>query len=301
MSTDDTTDGISRRLAQRYQRLAEFRTKSLAAAVAARFTEIDGGTMGAVVSVQLFTTVIPLIIIGFDFFSGFAKSASPGALMIREFGLVSPLSERVRDAFGDSSVFRNNWTFFGVAGFLVWGIPMSIAIAGIFAKAWRREEFGLRGRLWRGSTWFVLYLVTLTLRERIAFGGEHPAGIRMMLFVAALVPIWIFWMLTPVLLIRNGGRGWRYLALAGLAGTAICGVIIPLAARITFPSLLQGWGGLGPIGVAMAIMTWCGAIGVGWVVTACVSAVLWERSAPADTVIESETADTPPAVEADSS
>ncbi len=43
----------------------------------------------------------------------------------------------------------------GVAGFLVWGIPMSITIAGIFAKAWRREQFGLGGRLLRaqyGST-----------------------------------------------------------------------------------------------------------------------------------------------------
>ena len=40
-------------------------------------------------------------------------------------------------------------------------------------------------------------------------------------------------------------------------------------------------------------MTWSGVIGVGWVVTACVSAVHWERSAPPDTVIESQTADAP--------
>ncbi len=34
-----------------------------------------------------------------------------------------------------------------------------------------------------------------------------------------------------------------------------------------------------------------GVIGTGWVVTACVGAVLWERNAPAQTVIESETAE----------
>ena len=39
----------------------------------------------------------------------------------------------------------------------------------------------------------------------------------------------------------------------------------------------------------MAIITWCGAIAIGWVATACVGAVLWERSAPADTVITAQT------------
>ena len=42
------------------------------------------------------------------------------------------------------------------------------------------------------------------------------------------------------------------------------------------------------MGVAIAIMTWCGVIGIGWVATACVGAVLWERSAPAETVIAAQ-------------
>ncbi len=66
------------------------------------------------------------------------------------------------------------------------------------------------------------------------------------------------------------------------------GIILPLAARVVFPKLLVGWVGFGPIGVAMALMTWCGVIGVGWVATACVTAVLWERNAPATTVIETQ-------------
>ena len=167
---------------------------------------------------------------------------------------------------------------------------MSITIAGIFAKAWRREQFGRGQRLLRGATWFVLYLTMIGLRERIAFGAEHTGAMRALLFVVALAPVWIFWSLTPVLLVRDGGRGLRYLALAGLAGVVIDGTIIPLAARILFPPLLSGWNGFGPIGVAMALMTWCGVIGIGWVVTACVAAVLWERTAPSDTVIESQTA-----------
>jgi hypothetical protein len=82
-----------------------------------------------------------------------------------------------------------------------------------------------------------------------------------------------------------------YLVLAGLAGLVIDGIILPLGARIVFPPLMSGWDELGPIGVAMALLTWCGAIGTGWVVTACVGAVLWERTAPSETVVEAQNDD----------
>ena len=289
MSASRNREQMRRRLEERYRRLEDARRKRPATAILARFNEIDGGTQSGLVSIELFTTVIPLIILGFSYFSGFAKDASPGVLLIRELGLQHPLSDRVREAFGNSSGLRSSWTFIGVAGFLVWGIPMSITIAGIFAKAWRREQFGLGQRLLRGATWFVLYLTMIGLRERIAFGGDHTHTMRVLLFAAALVPVYIFWSLAPVLLVRDGGRGLKYLALAGLAGVVIDGTIIPLAARVIFPPLLRGWDGFGPIGVAMTLMMWCGVIGTGWVVTACVGAVLWERTAPSDTVIESET------------
>jgi hypothetical protein len=282
-----------RRLEQSYRRLAEARQVRPVTAVIARFNEIDGATLGALVSVQLFTTVIPLIILGFSYLSGFADNASPGTVFSRELGLVSPLTEHVRGAFGHSSRLRSSWTFFGVAGFLVWGIPMSTTIAGVFAKAWRRTQFGLSAKLWRGVAWFALYLAMIAVRERIAFGGDHHGVMRVLRFVASLAPVWIFWSLTPALLVRGGGRGRMYLALAGLAGVVIDGVILPLGARILFPPLLSGWDELGPIGVAMALLTWCGAIGTGWVVTACVGAVLWERSAPSKTVVEAQTDDFP--------
>jgi hypothetical protein len=291
MSAGRNREDVRRRLEERYRRLADSRKVRPAAAIVARFNEIDGGTLGVLVSIELFTTVLPLIIIGFSYLSGFAENVSPGILFIRELGLGYPLNDRVRAAFGASSGLRSSWTFIGVAGFLVWGIPMSITIAGIFAKAWRREQFGLTERLLRGATWFVLYLTMIALRERITFGSDQTGAIRALLFVAAQIPVWIFWSLTPVLLVRDGGRGRTYLALAGLAGVVIDGTILPLAARILFPQLLSGWDGFGPIGVAMALIIWCMVMGIGWVVTACVGAVLWERTAPPETVIESQTAE----------
>ncbi|MDR3660241.1 MAG: hypothetical protein P4L86_07550 [Mycobacterium sp.] len=294
MSDDVDSPAMRQRLEDRYRRLAEMRQLRPITAVVARFNEIDGGTLGTVVSVQLFTTVIPLAIIGFSYLTGFADNASPGVVVSRQLGLAYPLTEHVREAFGRASGLRSTWTFFGVAGFLAWGVPMSMTIAGIFARAWRREPFGWGGKLWRGVAWFALYLTMIGLRERIAFGGVHHGTSKLLLFAVSLIPVWIFWTITPALLVRGGGRGRSALLLAGLAGVVIDGTILPLAARMVFPPLLRGWDDFGPIGVAMAVLTWCGVSGIGWVVTACVGAVLWERNAPSDTVIESETADEPP-------
>lgn len=282
-------DVVRARLEERYRRLAASRKLHLATATLARFREIDGSTLGILVSVQLFTTVIPLMILGFSYVENFAQSASAGTIWIRELGLVHPTSDRVRGAFGTTAGLRSSWTFLGVAGFLIWGIPMAVTVARIFAKAWRREEFGLGQRVLRGAAWFTLYLTMIVCRERITFGTHHSGEIRVMLFVLAQIPVWLFWSLTPALLVRNGGRGLIYMALAGLAGVVIDGMIIPLSSRLFFPMVLDGWVELGPIGIAMALLTWCGVIGTGWVVTACVGAVLWERTAPSETVVECQT------------
>lgn len=286
MTEDGRQGEVRARLEERYRRLAASRKLRPATATIARFQEIDGSTLGILVSVQLFTVVIPLMILGFSYVENFAQSASAGTIWIRELGLVHPTSDRVRGAFGTTAGLRSSWTFIGVGGFLIWGIPMAVTVAAIFAKAWRREQFGLTQRVLRGALWFALYLTMIVCRERITFGHHHSSGMRVLMFALAQGPVWLFWSLTPALLVRNGGRSLIHLALAGLAGVAIDGVIIPLSGRAFFPMVLDGWAELGPIGIAMALLTWCGVIGTGWVVTACVGAVLWERTAPSETVVE---------------
>ena len=278
---------------QRQEQLRQSRGTAPLVAVAERFVEIDGTTLGGLLSVQLFTTVIPLIIIGFAHFSGFAKNANVGDLFIRDLGLHHPLDDRVREAFGSASGVQSAWTFFGAAAFLVWGIPMSVMVAAMFARAWRRQPFGTLARLVRGAAWFTLYLGTMFAHERISFGGQHGAGVRAALLVVGLVPLWIFWSLTPVLLVRDGGREWRHVLLAGFAGVVVQGIVLSGVIRVGFPMVLEGWAGFGPIGVAMTLMTWCGVLAFGWVVIACASAVIWERNAPADVVVESQTTGVP--------
>ena len=262
-------------------------------AIAHRFVEIDGLTQGGLLAIELFTTVIPLMILGFGYLTGFAKNASVGNVFIRQLGLDRSLAANVRATFGSAKGLQSTWSVFGIAGFLVWGIPMSVTVAAMYARAWRRQTYSLGRNLARGSLWFVVYLAMIIVRERITYAGHVHDGVRGLLFILALVPVWIFWSVSPVLLVRDGDRSRRALMIAGLAGVAIDGVILPLAGRIALPLLLRGWDGFGPIGVAMTLMTWCGVMGFGWVVTACAGAVLWERTAPSSTVVESQVTHSP--------
>ncbi|WP_096304524.1 hypothetical protein [Jatrophihabitans sp. GAS493] len=258
-------------------------------AIGRRFVEIDGATYGALMAIELFTTVLPLMILSFGYFSDFASDASIGNLVDRQLDLTGATEENVRQAFGSADALRSTWTVLGLAGFLIWGIPMAITVAGMFAKAWRREQYSILERLWRGAIWFVVYLSMLIVRERISFGINHKGLLEPVFFALSLVPVWLFWTLTPVLLVRDGARGKRVLAEAGLAGVLIDGVVLALATRLIFPYLLAGWTSFGPIGVAMGLMTWCAVLGYGWVTIACFSGVVWERSAPLPTVMQTQT------------
>jgi len=285
---DRRRDAIARQLAERYQRLERSRRTGPLIVVGQRFMEADGLNQGALLAIELFTTIIPLIIIGFAYFTGFAKTASVGNMFIRTLGIEHPLDDRVRAAFGTSSGIRSTWSIVGVAGFLIWGIPMSITVASMFARAWRRTIYPFVSALRRGIVWFLLYLVTMAIRERAAVIAGGISLQRIGLLLLATVATWLFWSASPYLLVRDGGRGWRSLLLAGLAGAAIDGIALPVVARFVVPLLLAGWEGFGPIGVAMTMMTWCGVIGFGWVVSACAGAVIWERHAPAELVIETQ-------------
>ncbi len=282
-------DALKAKMAGRYERLEQSRRVGPFVSVGKRFVEIDGDTYAGLLAIELFTTVLPLVIIGYSYLSGFSDNASVGTIFSRQMGLDSGQSEVVRSAFGSSAGLRSTWSLVGVFGFLIWGIPMSITVAGMYAKAWRRPQFDLLPRIVRGSAWFLLYLVTLSARERILSTAHVDWLGRLPFFMLSLIPTWLFWSFSPVLLVKDGGLGKRFLMLAGLVGVIIDGLILVPAGRIVFPMLLDGWTQFGPIGVSMTIMTWVGVMGFAWVVTACAAAIVWERNAPATIVIGAQT------------
>jgi len=281
-------DSFAHRLAQ----LEDSRSLGVPVASTRRFFEIEGLDLGGLLALELFTTVIPLMLLGFGWASHFSSELSFGDILIKQLELTGTAAQQVRDLFGSGATLKNTWTVFGLASFLFWGIPMSSQVAKTFARAFRRERYPFWGEVWRGSVWFCLFLVTQALTVKISVG--HPDRfLDVLANILGLLPAFVLWSVTPAILVRNDFRSWsrsswKFLMWCGLAGVVLDTIGIRLLIRFLIPALLSGWVDFGPIGVAMTLMTFCTVAAALWVVTACLSAVLWERRAPTDAVIGPE-------------
>ncbi len=280
---------LTRSFAHRLEQLEDSRRLGVPVATTRRFFEIEGLDLGALLALELFTTVIPLILIGFGWASNFSSQLSFGDLLIKQLQLKGAAAQQMHDLFGTGASLKSTWTVFGLASFLVWGIPMSAQVAKTFGRAFRRERYPFWGEVWRGIVWFALFLITQALTLQISVG--HPDTFtEIVLNAVGLLPSFLLWSVTPVILVRDEfhsfNRGsWKYLMWCGLAGVILDAVGVRMLIRFLIPALLGGWVPFGPIGVAMALMTFCTGAAALWVITACLSAVFWERRAPTSVVL----------------
>lgn len=257
--------------------LKEHRLVRPVAAVAKRFFAISGLDLGSFIAIELFTTVLPILLIGYGRVNDFSHDVSIGQLFVDMVGASGKDVARIHREFGKASGIEQVWTVFGLTSFLIWGIPMSLTVCRMYAAAWQRPQYSALQRLWRGSAWFMLYLTVAGVNEEVLQWSSHAAA-RPALFAAACCCSTLFWGCTPAMLVPSVNLSRRLFLTAGLVGAVVNVVLLRLVVRVAFPLLLSGWDGFGPVGVAFTIMTWCGALGVVWVVVASAGAVFFERS-----------------------
>lgn len=155
---------------------------------ARRFWRIDGIDQSGLLAMELFTTVLPLTILGFSAAKGFAADVSVGEIFIRQLRLDGQAAEQVRSAFGSMSGTQTWWTVMGLAGFLIWGVPMALTVSKMYAAAWQRPELPTMTRLWRGALWFALYLPTMFVSERLGMAGRASEIGEWLPFTISLLP-----------------------------------------------------------------------------------------------------------------
>lgn len=280
---------LTKSFAHRLEQLEDSRRLGVPVASTKRFFEIEGLDLSGLLALELFTTVIPLILIGFGWASDFSDQLSFGDMLIRLLDLEGAAAQQMHDLFGTGASLRSTWSVVGLASFLFWGIPMSSQVAKVFGRAFRRQRYPFWGEVWRGTMWFVLFLVSQALTLALSVSRPHNVT-DVALNVAGLVPSFLLWSVTPVILVRDdfnsfSRASWPYLMWCGLAGVLLDTIGVRLLIRFLIPALLGGWVPFGPIGVAMALMTFCTCAAALWVITASLSAVLWERRAPTALVL----------------
>jgi hypothetical protein len=253
-----------------------------------RFKVIEGGDLSVLIALSLFVAMVPLVLLGFSWLTGFSSSANLASLVIRHYGLHEPVAGVVRDTFASASADRSSSSVLGVASWAVAGFPLAVSVQKTFARAWRVPMLGWMASYLRGGLWFVLYVATQLGVEGAKWALGRNLGFGVLAGLAGLALTFLLWGATPHLLLGKDLGGWR-----GLVPTAIAGTVVTVGLRLLSLLLLPRWLAswavpFGAIGTSIALLLVVQLLATGWVVVAAFGAVYWERIADQDTIIQAE-------------
>lgn len=240
-----------------------------------RFFTINGVDLAGLLTLEFFTVIIPIIILGIGGLSGFDKKLNIGDVLVQRLGISGDAANILHSAFPTATDLKSYYTFFGLLSFFIWGIPLAIQVGRIFATAYDSRRFTLGKEITRGVIWFVLFLVTLGISRIVPVDGSF--ALDALALTVRISAVFIFWVFTPALLVRDGIVGMKFLLFVGFISAIIDGAILPLIYKTTMPMLLNSWDKFGSIGVSMTIATWCAITTTTWVLIACFGGELAQR------------------------
>ena len=275
----------------RRERLIAIRAISIPASIIRRFFQIDGIRKAMLMAFNLFISILPLMIITFALVSRVRNRISLSQVFIEQFNLRGETAAVVRGAFPPTRNIIKVASVIAVGSFALSGFDVASVFQRTFADAWNVKHYrGWRGPV-RGAVWFVLVFATFAfgqLLQRVP--AKHGAWAYALSIPIVLVMHYWFWLLTPRLLLD------KPLAQRDLRPGAILGMIGSTGLWALSLVILPGWfswygRGFGGVGIALAMLSWTYVVSIVWVVIVVISAVMWERSAPIDSVIQVSDAD----------
>jgi len=266
--------------ARRYQSKLEQRPRvAFALASFRRFNKIEGKHLALVIALNLFVSVIPLIIIGYAFIEAFNPHRDVGTLIVGDLHLTGSTAQIVEATFSNASSGKSIALSISLISLLITGLDVSATAQTAFARAF--EMTPLRGvqKYLRGAAWLVLLLadtgIALTLRDLVA---HQPAWFALVAGAVVVVLEFGFFLVTPRLLLELPFK-WRDL----VPGAAVC-TVAAIAVHAAATLFLRNWFGeyghaYGGFGVSLALIAFVGLIASFWVWIAAVMGVYWERKA----------------------
>jgi len=215
----------------------------------ARFLHIDGTMRATVISAQAFTSLIPFLVVTASLAPG---EGDLGDRLVDQYDLNGATARSVDTLFGSAGESGSTVTWVGIIILLLSGLSFTRAIQNTYARSYDVELRGPQGAA-RGLAWFAFFavwmLTAVAARNWLADATGPVVGL-----VAACITGFLFWLLTPLLLVP-GIEPRRLVTGAVITGIAV-GVLSAFS-QIWIPLLLK-WsaGKYGLIGVAFALQTW---------------------------------------------
>jgi uncharacterized BrkB/YihY/UPF0761 family membrane protein len=246
-----------------------------------RVGEINGGFAASAITVTIFLSIFPLLLVVIavvGFIAAGNESLAPD--LIDKLGLTGPGAQTLTDALDKASASRQAASIIGLAGLAWAGSAVAVALEAGVRLPWQERSNGLKDRF-LGMAWLVAAAVGFAglvfLSGILSFLPDWaPApvvtllSILVSLAMATALFLWMFWGL--------GTRRvpWRDLipgALMAAAGFEV----LSLIGTVYVPQLVSRSSALyGSIGTVFAILAWLALFARLLVYSSTLNAVLYE-------------------------
>lgn len=237
------------------------------------------GALGRLVAMQFversvalgslaFTALLPLLVIAAAFLPGTEGLANE---LIHRFHLTGSSATLVRQVFTRPDPEQQVLSWLGAALLVGSALSFTRALQRVYEQAWRMAPRGLRGSL-SGLAWIagiVLWSTVFAAARRWLLDRTGPIGTLVILLGGNA----LLWLWTPWILLGRRVTWFRLLPSALL--TSIAMTVLSAASVVWMPHAIESSSlRYGPIGVAIALVSWLVGVGFALVVCAAVGAVL---------------------------
>jgi membrane protein len=253
--------------ARRHERLAH--AIALTRACLDRLVDIQFVDRSIALGSLGFTALVPLLVIASAFLPGTDGLANE---LIERFHLHGSTAQLVREVFAQPDAVRQSISWLGGAA-----LSFTRGLQRVYERAWRLDARGLAGTK-SGLIWIGCIVVWSTIfasgRDALLDLTGPVASLTVLLAGDAVLWLWSPW----ILLARR--VHWRQLVPTALL-TAVAMTAISVGSVIYMPEAIgRSATHYGPIGIAIALVSWL--VGVGFALTVCagIGAVLggeWDR------------------------
>jgi membrane protein len=243
-----------------------------------RYSELEGGVIAAAVTLSIFISLFPALLVGTAIVGYVAAGQVDLANeLVDKLGLTGTAAETFREAIASSKTSRRTASIVGLVG-LAWsalGVVQAIQLA--VDRAWQVKGGGVVDKV-KSGLWLLAIGATV-IATTAATGlvvSVLPGWVApFMIVLTVAINIGMFW-LTFVLL-GSQKVGWRPL-LPGAIFAGIAMQILTFAGAVIVPRSVASSSALyGSLGVVFAILAWLYFFGRMLVYASTLNVVLYER------------------------
>lgn len=254
-----------------------FRWVAIALSVQTRFGEVKGGFLASAVTLNMFVSLFPLLLVGIAVLGFFTTHNTQFVNdVIDAFGLNGQAADTVKSALDHAASTKKTASLIGLLG-LVWsGLGVVGAIGHALDVTWQQTGRDIKDRL-RGLVWLagtsVILGSSIAVTALVNTVLEGPV-LLVASTVVAIVLNFGFWLWTFLSLTYNRVT-WR----AYVPGSALAAIGLELIKQVTatVPQLFEGsstlYGSIGAVFTLLAIIALFSRLSV---YASILNVVLWE-------------------------